>query len=464
MIPATTLALPAHQHHQLQRHLFPGDGLEAAAILACTIAPGPRLRLLVRELLPVPYSACQRRQRDGLTWPGEYLEKAIDLGEPEKRLLVPIHSHPSGRLDFSEADDRSDFLTMRSLLAAYGDVHGTAIMTSDGAIRARLYRRPELSTPVDLVTVAGHDIRYWWNERSDSAAQDRPLAFTTAMTAELGRLSAAVVGVSGTGSIVAEQLARMGFGIIYLIDFDKTELRNLNRILNSTLRDAKRRMPKVEMMAAAISTHRGPGVAVPIACPILTRDAVLAASQADVLFSCVDSLEGRHAADLISAAFLLPLFDVGVSIPVRKTTTGFAIAEACARIDYVQPGGSTLADREVYSPESLRAEYLRKVAPDAHQQEVDAGYIRGLVEEAPSVITLNMQAASACANEYIARAYPYRIDPNEQFARTVMSLAAGEVEHYAESSFTAQPNPILALGSQEPLLRLPALSAARQAA
>ena len=60
------------------------------------------------------------------------------------------------------------------------------------------------------------------------------MAFTSGMTEWLGRLSVCVIGVSGTGSIVAEQLARLGFGEIILIDFDKIEERNLNRILNST--------------------------------------------------------------------------------------------------------------------------------------------------------------------------------------------------------------------------------------
>ena len=55
------------------------------------------------------------------------------------------------------------------------------------------------------------------------------------MSAELSRLTAVVVGVSGSGSIVAEQLARLGFGRVILIDFDKVEKKNLNRILNAGL-------------------------------------------------------------------------------------------------------------------------------------------------------------------------------------------------------------------------------------
>jgi tRNA A37 threonylcarbamoyladenosine dehydratase len=68
-----------------------------------------------------------------------------------------------------------------------------------------------------------------------------------------------VIGVSGTGSIVAEQLTRLGFGRVILIDSDKIERRNLNRILNAALNDADSLRPKVEMFAAAIAAHRGKG-------------------------------------------------------------------------------------------------------------------------------------------------------------------------------------------------------------
>ncbi len=91
----------------------------------------------------------------------------------------------------------------------------------------------------------------------------------------------------------------------------------------------------------------------------------------------------------------------------------------------------------MYTPESLRAEYLHRTAPDAPREELAAGYIPGLVDEAPAVITLNMRAAAACMNEFIARAYPYRHEPNERYARTLFSLAAWEEEFTAESAFVA---------------------------
>ena len=307
MNPSTNLTITNANHRKLRDHLFPGDGLEAAAILLCARTPGPRMRLLVKEVLLVPHSACNERRSDYLVWPGAAIEEAIDLAEAECLSLVLTHSHPGGLFGFSRHDDRSDLVTVPGLFQALGGLHGTAIMTPDGAMLARLYRQDLSLIAVESVMVAGDDLTWHWADRQFSP---RPTAFTSEATKELGRLSACVIGVSGTGSLVAEQLARLGFGQVILIDFDKLELRNLNRIVNSTLEDAKAQRPKVFAFADAVTRYRGKGVAVPVNASISTREAVLCASQADVMFSCVDTLEARQIADLLGASFLIPLLDL----------------------------------------------------------------------------------------------------------------------------------------------------------
>lgn len=457
-MPDWTLSFAGATLDRVRWHLFPGDGCEAAAILVCARAPGPRQRLLVREAILVPYKDCALREPDRIVWPGLWIEKAIDLAEAENLSLVLIHSHPGGLFDFSEADDQSDARVIPGLFEAHGSIHGSAIMTPDGRVRGRLYAKDGACWPIDLVSVIGDDIDLIWNGDHPSPSRaGRPVAFTSGMTRELGRLRAVVIGVSGIGSIIAEQAARLGFGRVDLIDFDRIEPHNLNRILNATRADAGKRRLKVEMFASSVASHRGEGVATAIPASITSREAVLSASQADVLFCCVDTLEARQIADFIAQAFLLPLFDMGVVIPLRKAERGMAIADVCGRVDYVQPGGTTLLDRGVYSPASLRAEYLRRTAPGAHQHELEAGYIKGMIEEAPSVITLNMRVAAAAMNEFIARAYPFRLDPNGQYARTQFSLAAGEEEFSAEDQFPRSSLGLFACGDLEPLLGLPLL-------
>jgi ThiF family/Prokaryotic homologs of the JAB domain len=458
-----TLVLPQAVAEQLQHHLFPGDGLEAAALLLCPQVGTRRQKLLGREIVAVPYGRCART-RDSITWPGEFVESAIDRAAIQGDIVLAVHSHPGGLFAFSHVDDESDRILMGALRQGTERIAGSALMIPGGAIRARLYEKDNTSAPVDLVMTVGADISSWWDDGA-TAAGPLPvaMAFTSDMRSRLARMSVCVIGVSGTGSIVAEQLARLGVGEIILIDFDKLEARNLNRILNSSLADVD--ALKVEMFAGAIRRYRRDCDVIPLASSISTREAILAACEADVLFSCVDTAEGRHIADRLSAYFAMPLFDVGVAIPTEASSDGGRrIAEVYGRVDYVYPGGSSLMDRGVYDAALLETEYLARVAPQALSRKVADGYLRGMAEEAPGVITLNMRAASACVIEFLARMFPFRQFPNEARARSIFMLAEGDEDIFAESQFASGARFPLAVGVTEPLLGLPALAKSRRAA
>lgn len=458
-----TLVLPDQIGDQLRQHLFPGDGLEAAALLLCAQVGERRQKLLGREIIAVPYDRCTRMS-NWLTWPGEYVEAAIDRASLRGDAVIAVHSHPGGLYAFSSADDESDRILMGALRHGTERMALSAIMVPSGAVRARVYESGHAATPVDLVMTAGADLRLWWDDGATAAGPiTPPMAFTSEMTAMLARISVCVIGVSGTGSIVAEQLARLGVGEIILIDFDKLEKRNLNRILNSSLADIG--SYKVEMFAEAIRRYRPDCEIVPSSSSIATQEAILAACEADVLFSCVDTAEGRHIADRLSAYFAIPLFDVGVAIPTKSAPTGGRrIAEIYGRVDYVYPGGSSLMDRGVYDAALLEVEYLARAAPRALSQKIADGYLRGMAEEAPAVITLNMRAASACVIEFLARMFPFRDFPNEARARSIFMLAEGDEDTFAESQFTAGNRFPVALGVTDPLLGLPALAKRRRVA
>lgn len=275
------------------------------------------------------------------------------------------------------------------------------------------------------------------------------------MTDTFRKLTAAIIGVSGTGSIVAEQVARLGFGEILLIDHDHIEKKNLNRILNSTLDDALKSRSKVDMFAQAIWRIRGEDIAHPIQNTIFSREAVLAVANVDVIFCCVDTYQARMIADRIASSFLIPLLDVGVKIPTHvDPEDGRKITDVTGRIDYVKPGGSTLSDRHVYTSELIYQENLSK---EEYVDQVERGYITGFQEEAPAVITLNMRAASACVSEFIARCFPFREYPNKEYARILFSLAGVEEYNTDENAIARAFNARLAVGGKEPLLGIPEL-------
>jgi len=448
------LILLQPQFNTLRAHLFPGDGLEAAAILICGRAGLTRSRVCVRDFILVPYDECSERSNVRISWPGHRVEEAMDRAEVTDDSVILLHSHPGGFYGFSDVDEQSDARTVPALFQALpGGPHGSAIMTPDGAICARLYGCPG-ANPIGLrTTLIGEDI-------TDLSPEGLlpVIAFSDSMRASLSRQTACVVGVSGTGSLVAEMLARLGIGQLILVDFDIVEEKNLNRIINSTKRDAQTKKMKVAMMAEAIRTYRSDIEIIEVEKTISDPMAIESASGADAMFSCVDSAEGRLFCDHIAQCALVPLIDVGVTIPTRLSPDGSRlIADVCGRIDYVRPDGPSLQDRKVVTPEALRREYLLRHAPEEAEEQLKEGYLKGIPDEAPSVISLNMRAASAAVNEWLSRLFRFRLDGNAPYARSLISLAAMEEDYFQEIAFENSPKPLLGRGLTEPLLGIPSL-------
>jgi len=422
-----TLALSAKHHTALRDHLFPGDGYEAAAILICGRAGQHGERLCVSSIILIPHDDCDLRTPVRLDWPGDYLEQAIDAADAISGSIILTHSHPGGYFEFSNLDDKSDQLTIPCL--NYGSEHenlphGSAIMVPDGSMKVRVYN--DLSTPQIMNTVwrLGFDC-----EEISRSLDMKGMPFSSQMTSAAKSLSVCVVGVSGTGSPTVEMLTRMGFGRLVQIDFDKMEPRNLNRILNSTKTDAQSGALKVDVTERAALNHRPNIEIISLSMPISEEEAITQASGCDIIFCCVDTMEGRLYCDLIAEACLIPLIDMGVMIPTRTGNEGPEISDVVARIDFVHPHGATLRDRCEITGEGLAAEDMRRTDPETYTRHLKEGYIRGIVEEAPSVIALNMYAASLAVMEVVARFFPYRHDGNDQYDRIFVSLAACETEY-----------------------------------
>ena len=179
----------------------------------------------------------------------------------------------------------------------------------------------------------------------------------------------------------------------------------------ASVRRVQQHPPLQEYVAKAIARYAPHTRVTIIDAPIDERRAVIAASSADVLFACVDSMVGRSIAELVSRYFLIQLIDIGVTIPTRRDADGHPhVADVCGRIDFVSPDGPSLTDPGVVTAAGLRAEYLLANAPEAAKREIEAGYISGIHEEAPSVIALNMRAASDAVLEWIERQFFYRLD------------------------------------------------------
>ena len=53
---------------------------------------------------------------------------------------------------------------------------------------------------------------------------------------------------------------------------------------------------------------------VPIVCNLINPDAVPAVAECDIVFGCMDGVEGRHLLNRLAIFYNLPYFDMGVRL------------------------------------------------------------------------------------------------------------------------------------------------------
>lgn len=447
-----------HKHHeQIRSHLFPGDGCEAVAIALCGRSRNKtRNALLVQEVHTIPYEACRIREPDRVTWCTEsiipVLEKAMNNG----LCIIKFHSHPGGYRNFSHIDDKSDTDLFASI---YGwldtdEPLASLIMLPDGELIGRSIWPGMLGGELHTIRVVGDDIKYWFSEQTKPEIPEHAIriiqAFGNGTYSLLRRLRVGVVGCSGTGSIIIEQLARNHVGQLIIVDPEPVEHRNLNRILNSAWKDAEERNSKVAVLKAAIEKMKLETVVHAHESDLMSREVIGELSQCDVIFGCMDSVDGRHILNKVASYYLIPYIDMGVRIDADGKG---GIDSINGAVHYIQPNGSSLLSRGVYTQEGLDAAMMYRYAPELYKERAKQGYIKGVRVDQPAVISVNMHIASLAFNELLARINPYRVEPNSKYAqrRIVISDPEASVD-LADGESCKVFSRLTALGDQAPLL------------
>jgi len=399
------------QHEFLRRHLFPGDGNEAVALMLCgRLAEGDQHILCAYEIYPISHESCRERTPDRVTWNPEHGRGLFDKAVAKSMAILKVHSHPGGYDMFSEFDDKSDSDLFSSLHAWTDDgfPHASAVMLPTGRLFARFVERDRSFHDVEKILVVGDEIRLFRTETTeavDGAQLRTSQTFGEKTTRLLKKLRVGVVGCSGTGSWVIEQLSRLGVGQLLLVDPDTVEKKNLNRIVNTTEDDARDKKGKVYALRDTILTHGTQNGVEVLQASLLEEAVAKKLAGCDVLFGCMDSVEGRDRLNRLAAFYTLPYFDLGVRLDADGSG---GISNVSGVVHYLIPGGSSLLSRGAYSSEALRVEALRRTDPEQYRRELDDGYIKGAKVDSPAVISVNGFCATMAVNELLARIHPYR--------------------------------------------------------
>jgi len=366
------------------------------------------------------------------------------------------HGHPTGFPWFSEIDDAADEKLFPSLFGWLTSEAPLAsmIMLPDGALAGRAVQMHGVGERLDCIRLAGDDFVFWHNASHRQEIPDHALRIAQAFGDETYRLlrmlRIGVVGCSGTGSIVIEQLARNCVGELILVDHDHIERKNLNRILNSTLDDARCKVPKPQVQQRAIQLMElGTKVRI-FDGDLMSRTTLKALSTCDVLFGCMDSIDGRHVLNKLASSYVIPLIDVGVLLEADGTG---GIDSIWTAVHTVLPGGSSLLSRRVYGQQDLDTAFLKRTNPEVYEVQRKIGYVKGIRVEQPAVISVNMTASAAAVNELLARVHPYRFKDNRNFAVRRICLSDPEASSdELDGDMCPVMQRLVGVGDQEPFL------------
>lgn len=390
------------QWDQLYSHLYPGDGREHAAVVLAALVerPGQTSRLLVREVLLAADGVDYGTSPEGHgRLSATFINRAIVRARNERLVYMHVHNHGSDRsVEFSEVDYASHARGYPALLDIAKGMPVGALVFGLRSLQVDLWWSKTERGRLKHCTVVGSRIQRLYSSPSSAPraayrpSLDRQVRFLgEAGQAQLAGARVAVVGLGGVGSMVVQDLARVGVGDLLLIDTDKFEETNLSRVVTACFDDVSRKPPKTEL-AARYAKQVNPNVR----CELLGDDVAYSdvadkLIDCDFIFLCADTMRARLVVNAIVNQHFVPAVQVGSKILLGKE--GGKLEQFYSVVRHMRPGCGCLMCNGLISGYRLAIE--EKSDEDWRAQNY------GTESPNPSVITLNGIGSSRATHDFL---------------------------------------------------------------
>lgn len=381
-----SIAIPEQLSEKLRNHLIRKDGDEDLIFALWNYSKGAnRDTALLHELI---FPENGDRQRHGnVSFNPKYIKRVCREASTKDCGIVFIHSHPGpGWQDMSKDDiiaEKEKLCETVETLTGYPLVGMT--VGSDNTWSGRIWNYNELRNEFEIQ----------WAESVRSVGNELKIDFTDFLVPrpkfselfkrtrtvwgqnnheKLAKMRIGILGLGSVGSIVAESLARMGLEKFVLIDFDKVEPHNLDRLAGATKKDIG--LYKVDIAKRQISSV---GTADNIEITSLSKSlytevAYKSVIDCDIIFSCVDRPRARYILNHIAYSHLIPVIDGGIQVRFKgDDASGYQFSGADWQVQSVSPGKPCLQCLEVYSSSDVSLEISGILD--------DPSYIKGLPKE-----------------------------------------------------------------------------------
>lgn len=337
--------------------------------------------------------------------------------------LCFAHTHPGAVVaEFSSIDDEGERNLIAYLRARLPHQPHVTLVATASAIRCRQLGGTEL----DAIGI-GRTVEWIGASGASTSGADRDLQFDRqvrvfgqAAQVRLGELRVAIVGLGGTGSVVASQLAHLGVQQFILVDADVVETSNLNRLVGASAESVGR--AKVEVASGAIRRVNSQAVVDSTSGDVVDDRTARMLAEADVVFCCTDTHSSRAVINQIAYQYLVPVIDVGVAIHA----TGGTVTAVVGRVQLLSPGEPCLLCCGWIDPQRVRIEMQ-----DAVTRARDP-YVVGEAVIQPAVISLNSTVSSLAVTMFLSIVAGIPAEPRwlhyDALRGTVRPMAANPME------------------------------------
>jgi molybdopterin/thiamine biosynthesis adenylyltransferase len=367
--------------------------LESCAVLTANLVNlNSASRLVARDVYVAPPDAYIKRNTSRAILHPTFIAPIVKQAVRKKQVLIFVHTHPweSGLPEFSAVDDEGEQTLLRFLSNRGVPDGSAAIVMGQERCRARALGR---NTPIAVITIGQtREVAFAAEASTDaSATHDRQIRLLgTEAQIRLRKLRIGIVGLGGTGSVVAQQLAHLGISNFILIDPDTVEETNLNRLVGASQADVgETKVAVAERQIKLLSNHSDVKT---IRGNVLDEGVAQYLKGMDFIFCCTDSQASRAVVNQLAYQYLVPTIDIGVSI----TTGENQVRRINGRAQLLAPGEACLTCQELLDSNAVRQEFM-----SAEQQKNDP-YFLGGGEPQPAVISLNSTLSSLAVTMFLS--------------------------------------------------------------
>jgi molybdopterin/thiamine biosynthesis adenylyltransferase len=441
------LRISALDFHSLQKSLLSHAPDEGAAFIATEAAGN---RIVARSVHAFDGQGLERSLHGELALTESAQLEALAALKKQGHGAVEVHTHPGAgkqvsfsRFDLEQLPGFARYVRNKlpgrpygALVLSESGYQGIAVTDTEQPLVLRVAGERSAipswlgSTPSPQARVSADERRFDRQIRALGPQGQR----------QLRALRIGVIGLGGTGSQVAQQLAHLGCFEVVLSDGERIEGTNLHRLAGCAWWDPLLRRKK-SANARRLFKRVNPRGRVITAGSLRATKTIHYLKEMDLIIGCVDNDGARLILSELAAAYLVPYLDVAVGIESGDEN------RIGGRVAFYLPGGPCLACADdldfAEAAEDLEHESLRKI-------RLQRGYARDRRVEA-ALMPLNTVVAGMALFEVLAFATGVR--PVRPFARYDAIANRIVAQHVATNQECPVCKPAYGMGDRQSIER-----------